>query len=315
MSSRALRKLQREQEEQKQLKELREDGEETDSQEEAEGLSESKLPAPKQLNAFDMLGTDEGLSGEEAEASDSAQVSDAEDTLSGTAVQQENMPRTPLKDTKTKSKTRNKKKNKKKQRGKDEETEGSKSSIPPEKSKLDDIDLALKSLSTKPGAQEASNQDKQLDESYKQMYRLLATDSKNLNALNEMRRLFGNVVLEGENEGAGTPGQGRRRGRGPQQLDLGGALAGRHSPVSRGQGLAGLALRRNIFMLGKEEWPKATSGGLGMEVVEKPWDGTTEYRYVHNAAYQDIQRQFHSCVESMEPQRMVQLLQFNRKNL
>ena len=145
------------------------------------------------------------------------------------------------------------------------------------------------------------------DESNAQLCRLLEVESKHLNALNEMKRLFGNIT-ENDDE---TPQPARRRGRGPQHLDLGGALTARHSPVSRGQGLAGLSLRRNVFMMGKEEWPKATSGGLGMELEHTASDGTKHYRFVHNTAYQDVQRQFQSCVESMDPQRMIQMLQFN----
>lgn len=48
-----------------------------------------------------------------------------------------------------------------------------------------------------------------------------------------------------------------------------------------------------------------------MEVVEKNADGTVEYRYVHNRAYQDVQSQFESCVASMDPNRLVVLLQHN----
>ena len=104
---------------------------------------------------------------------------------------------------------------------------------------------------------------------------------------------------------------GRRRGRGPQQAGIAGAVIGRSAPG--GRNLASLGLRRNIFIQGREEWPRATSGGLGMEIVERKKDGTVEYRFVHNVSYQDIQRQFESCVASMDPNRMIQLLQFNRK--
>ena len=48
-----------------------------------------------------------------------------------------------------------------------------------------------------------------------------------------------------------------------------------------------------------------------MEVVEKKANGTVEYRYVHNRAYQDVQSQFESCVASMDPNRLVVLLQHN----
>ncbi|RAL09508.1 transcriptional repressor TCF25 family protein [Aspergillus homomorphus CBS 101889] len=64
-------------------------------------------------------------------------------------------------------------------------------------------------------------------------------------------------------------------------------------------------------MQGRDEWPRAPSGGLGMELVEKRPDGNTVYKILHNAAYTDVQRQFELCVESMDPQRMIHLLQYN----
>jgi hypothetical protein len=67
-------------------------------------------------------------------------------------------------------------------------------------------------------------------------------------------------------------------------------------------------------MQGKEEWPRAPSGGLGMEVVKKLPLDVTEYKLVHNTAYKGVQFEFDICVESMEPQRMIELLQYNRKS-
>lgn len=48
-----------------------------------------------------------------------------------------------------------------------------------------------------------------------------------------------------------------------------------------------------------------------MEIVEKLPLGETLYRIVHNTAYQDVQRQFDLCVESMDPQRLIHHLQYN----
>ena len=296
MSSRALRKLQREQEQQNQVDAKTEDNVPDDE-------SEEEAPARKTLNAFDMLNED----GDEDEANDSEVLSpddgDGSEALTKSArVDTSEKP-------KSKSKSK-KKKNKKK--GKAPEQADLSAQKAANEPQLDEIDLALKSLSTtsKDGAEIPLAA--KIDEANLRLYKLLAVESKHLNALNEMKRLFGNVVLENEDEAALAAGPPRRRGR-VQNLDLGGALAGRHSPVSRGQGLKGLALRRNPFILGKEEWPKATSGGLGMEMVESFEDGTTEFRFVHNTIYQDVQRQFETCVESMDPQRMIALLQYNRK--
>lgn len=295
MSSRALRKLQREQEQQRQLEKSQESSAQNEESE------EEAVAKPKALNAFDML-TEDNDAGENI--SETAQSSEP-DEVPVEVKQKEPVPTPP---TKAKSKGKSRKKNKNRKSGKIDQGETSaksKNKI----SQLDEIDLALKSLSTKDRDGTYAVTAPKPDEGFEELHRLLAVESKHLNALNEMKRLFGNVVLEGD-EDQGVPG--RRHGRGQRNLDLGGALAAQNSRVSRGQGLAGLALRRNVFMLGKEGWPKATSGGLGMEIVEKLKDGSTQYRFVHNTAYQDVQRQFESCVESMDPQRMIHLLQFNR---
>ncbi|KAK8158768.1 Nulp1-pending protein-like protein [Phyllosticta citrichinensis] len=167
-------------------------------------------------------------------------------------------------------------------------------------STMDEIDRALQSLSVTESKQ--TSDEPQQDPASQELFRLLSIDSQSLHAQNEMRKLFGRAALERDNE---EP-VGRQRGRG-RQMGLANAVAGRNA---RG-GLASLGLRRNIFVQGNEEWPRATSGGLSMEVVEKRADGSVEYRYAHSRAYQDVQRQFETCVASMDPQRLVQLLQFN----
>ncbi|KAL9001176.1 MAG: hypothetical protein Q9169_000360 [Polycauliona sp. 2 TL-2023] len=297
MSSRAIRRLQREQEKSQNFEDASDDSEEDVSFEEEQPVRS------KAQNAFNMLdqgNLEKGLDADEDEDSDH---NDTHPTSQSQKVPDES-PATSS--SKPPSKRKKKPKKTKKQGKKpDESSAGSLHRKNP--ASLDEIDLALRSLSTQSPASQTTLAVPPSHESFPEMYRLLAVDSRNLNAANEMKRLFGSAVLGGENE---EPGHARRRGR-PQHLDLGGALAGRNSPVSRGQGLAGLALRRNVFISGKEEWPKATSGGLGMELVERLNDGTTEYRFVHNTAYQDVQRQFETCVESLDPQRLIHLLQYN----
>jgi hypothetical protein len=319
MSSRALRKLQRAQEEEVQRAKLQE------PQDDSEDGPESANIVPtisKKFNAFDMLndiedniededGESEIKSGEVGEPGQSPKQGGI------SSLQNENDNLSEGTDQKTSAARRKKKRAKKgKQREKGiDSSKGQAGLGGKDQVGLDEIDLALRSLKEKKDASgtEQQEQKPELDDGLKRFYQLLAIDTKHLNALNEMKKLFGSVVLEGDQNEAG-PAQGRRRGRGAQQLDLGGALAGRNSPISRGQGLAGLALRRNVFMLGKEEWPKATSGGLSMELVEKAWDFTTEYRFIHNSAYQDTQRQFNDCVDSMDSQRMIAHLQYNRRH-
>ncbi|KAI4105333.1 MAG: hypothetical protein L6R37_002783 [Teloschistes peruensis] len=300
MSSRALRKLQREQEKQKQLQQIHEA-----SDDEA---SEHEHPQKqKALNTFDILNqsadSDEKTDDEQQDTESANAHHTTEDGVS------EDLYHDPGPDS-SKAKAKQKKKRKSSKKSKNTAQSGVEPTSIERPDGLDEIDLALKSLSTHPSNPPLGRKELEPREDDFELYRLLAVESRNLNAANEMKRLFGNVVLEREND---EPGHARRRGR-IQQLDLGGALAGRNSPVSRGQGLAGLALRRNVFIAGKEEWPKATSGGLGMELVEKFDDETIEYRFVHNTAYQNVQRQFDTCVESLDPQRLIQLLQFNRRS-
>ena len=300
MSSRTLRKLQREQDEKRMQLE-----QPTEEEEDEPEVEISSAIGKKPFGAFDML--TEG--GGEEEGTDEGEHSDTEPQLDGGMVSTATDATPVTMTSKPKSKSKKKRKNKKTKAAKGEKGDEVAKPSNPDKSgeEEDEIDQALASLSMKKQDGSYAISHSKTDEANASLCRLLEVESRHLNALTEMKKLFGNIT-ENEDE---IPQQWRRRGRGPQHLDLGGALAARHSPVSRGQGLAGLSLRRNVFMLGKEEWPKATSGGLGMEIERKDSDGTTHYRYVHNTAYQDVQRQFQSCVESMDPQRMIQMLQFN----
>lgn len=300
MSSRALRKLQKQQE-------LLQPPEDVLEDEESEV---EETPKPQALNAFDMLIDADDTDDVEAETPHPSESND-ENVKEAT----EHNKHGPSASTGAKKNKARRKKKQKNKGGKDKQSEIVTSDKKPasQAGKLDEIDLALESLPTKSTNGSYAYSNENLDDGEAEICLLLGTDSRQLNVLNEMKRLFGKVVLEGDGEGSGTQGPGRRRGRGPQQLDLGGALAGRNSQVSRGQGLAGLALRRNVFMTGKEEWPKATSGGLGMEVDGKMNGGITRYRFVHNQVYQDVQSQFESCVESMEPHRLIRMLQYNRE--
>ncbi|KAL8669716.1 MAG: hypothetical protein Q9168_005700 [Polycauliona sp. 1 TL-2023] len=296
MSSRAIRRLQREQEEREHLQNASDDRGQED-------VSSEQPPKSTAQNAFNMLGQsnlEEGLEVTEEEDSD---LTDTHNTSQFNKAQAESSATSSAKPLSK----RKKKQRKSKKQAKNVEKNSVENHHQKDPASLDEIDLALRSLSMHSSAAQTATAVPPSHESFTEMYRLLAVDSRNLNAANEMRRLFGSAVLGGEND---EPGHPRRRGR-VQHLDLGGALAGRNSPLSRGQGLSGLALRRNVFISGKEEWPKATSGGLGMELVEKLNDGTTEYRFVHNTAYQDVQRQFETCVESLDPQRLIHLLQYN----
>ncbi|QSS63633.1 Nulp1-pending protein [Histoplasma capsulatum] len=293
MSSRALRKLQKQQEQ-----EVAKASHEVSDEELSDDELRNFQPAPTKFNAFDLLGSQDAEDGSGSE------------TSLPESVQTLQKPSTPSKPIETKKKKKKKKRAKNSTGG----TENHKSDTPgPQEPELDEIDRALQALSTKNPLQtdernlvtRGNTVNERLSEEFD---KLLAIDQRRLNAINEMRKLFGNVVFEHTNETTSTSTSRRNR---HQPMDLGQALTGRYNPVSRGQDLAGASLRKNILMQAKDEWPRATSGGLGMEVVNKLPSGQTEYKLVHNTAYKDAQRQFEICVESMEPERIIHHLHYN----
>jgi hypothetical protein len=298
MSSRALRKLQKQREQDQQL--ASQDAQDAGS-DASDSIREPRKPAPK-FNAFGLLNA-----GDEGQDSDQGEEEEEEAPQMPDALPALSKPTEP-------------KKKKKKKKGKKTPASAKPEGKASDDTELDDIDRALKELSTtqaaKPqSAQHTPKEDVKDDELTRERDRLLAVDSRNLNAMNEMKKLFGNVVLETRHEDQQNNGTGRRRDRNRQAVDLGRALTGRYNRASGGQDLSGIATRKNVLMQGKDEWPRATSGGLGMEVSEKLQSGVTTFKIVHNTAYNDVQRQFETCVESMDPQRMIELLQFNRKSL
>ncbi|KAF2085912.1 DUF654-domain-containing protein, partial [Saccharata proteae CBS 121410] len=288
MSTRALRKAQRELEEKRQQELLAAENEDEESEDDAAPQATTSL--------FAMLGADDENNDDEEEEQE-----EPEEDTKPSESEQASAP-------KVKS-SNAKRKKKKKAKGGAKSSTGTPPTGQPAKSDMDEIDLALQSLkvaNAKGSQAEATTST--IDPAVQEVQKLLSIDTASLHAANEMRRLFGRVALEGDNDDAQPAPRGGRRARAVQQ-GLAGAVAGRNMPG--GQGLASLALRRNIFIQGKDEWPRATGGGLGMEIEEKRSDGTVLYKFVHNRSYQDVQSQFDSCVASMDPNRMVQLLQYN----
>ncbi|EMC96945.1 hypothetical protein BAUCODRAFT_433637 [Baudoinia panamericana UAMH 10762] len=288
MSSRALRKAQREREEEN----LRKLAKAEDEEDIDEHVSQSAKPS-----AFAMLGEEADQDDEEDDGG--APMGDEDDE----AADQPTKAVVP-----SKPATKKRKKKKKPKASGDAEQ-----AVEPAED-LDEIDQALKALSANGHAADEGATAAGVDNKVNEACRLLAIDTHNLHAQNEMRRLFGRAALEhNDDDDAGQPNQAaggnRQQQRRGQQAGLAQALRGQGG--GRSGGLAAMALRRNIFVQGKEEWPVATGGGLGMEIEEKRADGTVLYRFVHNRAYQDVQSQFESCVESMDPNRLVLLLQHN----
>lgn len=128
-------------------------------------------------------------------------------------------------------------------------------------------------------------------------YRFLSVDTQHLHVINEMRRLFGREAINERPRQPAQQAQDRNRRIPPQQQE-------------QGRGFPTLSLRRNIFVQSKETWPRAATGGLSMDVVSKDSaTGETFYRIVHSTGYQETQRQYEIAVRSMDPQRLVFMLQ------
>lgn len=180
----------------------------------------------------------------------------------------------------------------------------------------DEIEAALKELSLKkPSANAASNQ-VQVDPEYERICALLGINAQHLKVANEMRSLFGRAAVEVHDEPGGPVGRGARRRQQPrqnEQVDLETALKGRHAP---GKGLPEVTLRRNNLIQGKEDWPKAPTGGLTIAIVDdlRKKDGTIEFRFDHNQEYQVLQQGFQHFVEMGDPQNLIGLLIRNRKS-
>ncbi|KZF25795.1 DUF654-domain-containing protein [Xylona heveae TC161] len=300
MSSRALRKAQKEREQQEILSKLAEpeSSQAEQSEEEEEALTQSR--STSKPNIFALLNEGDR---DEDDYPESVSNDDEE-------------PPTVVAESETRKKDApTKKKNKKKKKGKSGNASGStRSPATPNTGRggaaqLDEIDIALKSLSSGTGDHEMARASERMTARNK-LFDLLSIDTAQLNVTNEMRRLFGRAALQSDAQDEDGQDIRRRRGRGQQELRLADALSGARG--RGGRGLGSLGLRRNIFFQGKEEWPRATGGGLGMEAQKgQNDDGTVTYNFVHNTAYQDVQRQFDSCVLSMDPTRMVRLLQYN----
>jgi hypothetical protein len=253
-------------------------------------------PTQTKKSAFALLGED----------NDENEHEDEDESIEDSAQTQD----TPTQPTPASQSSKKKKKKKKKAKTGGNATEGT-----AQDEDIDEIDAALKELATdNNGNAVAATTSAGVDPVVEEANRLLAVDTAQLHAQNEMKRLFGRAALEQDEDEQPAPaaaGGNRRQQRMAQQMGLAQALRGGRQGGGRAGGFSAVSLRRNIFIQGKEEWPMATGGGLGMEVEEKRADGTVLYRYVHNTSYQNVQSQFNSCVATMDPNSLVALLREN----
>jgi hypothetical protein len=303
MSSRQLRKLQQQRElEQAKLKEQEQKQEEEGSEE--EDFSSPAVARPSLFASFaalqdDIDAGDDGSADEQEREHDPHAPSDNKQDHPSTAAKKTKKPR------------------KKKKKGKQVEhgTASSRLAVPTSDSGPDEIDAALRELSLKNGDSSVTSGQpaQQLDAEFQRVCTLLSINSQHLKVGNEMRNLFGRTAVENHDDAGGQiPRGSRRRQRAaPRQVDLETALKGHHPP---GKGLPELTLRRNIFIQGKDEWPRGTTGGLKMEVVtDYPASSSiVEFRFTHDEAYESVQQQFNLFVEMGDPQNLIGLLQRNR---
>ncbi|KAK9377872.1 transcriptional repressor TCF25-domain-containing protein [Lipomyces chichibuensis] len=157
---------------------------------------------------------------------------------------------------------------------------------------FDEIDQALAELNMKPGipladAQAVVISKTQTDgkSSAQALARLLSVNVRNLDPGREMRKLFGRHVFEGE---------AREVRRGGQR--------GLARPI---------ASRRYVLVQPADDWPPLIgASGMTMEVVGTEGE-ITSFKFTHNRAYMDIQRQFYMCLQLGDAELLTELLQHN----
>ena len=294
MSSRHLRKLQQQRElEQAKLRA------EAEAEEESEEEPVQR-PQKSKPSLFANLAALEGENGDDDEAEADADKPEAEKAEDVSEAEASPAPA-------PKAKKSKKKKKKAKAKAKDSPAE--------KPGDEDEIEEALRELDLKKPS-ESSHTDVTtpvLDPEYERVCALLGVQTQHLKVANEMRNLFGKTAIENHDDAGGPVGRAARRQRAQQeQVDLESALKGRHAP---GKGLPELILRRNCFIQGKDEWPKGTTGGLTLAVVDNNKDGrgVVEFKFVHDKTYQALQVSFHQYVEVGDPQNLIGLLMRNRK--
>lgn len=287
MSSRQLKKLQK----QKELLRLQNLADEDAS-------SEEEIAPPKpRASAF---------AGFAALGDDDQADSDNEDNHEDEEEEQEveTTPAEPLPTPAKKSKKSKKKKKAKKAAATTEQT------TDPAEDGEDEIDRALKELNIQRTSQQAGQQDAQTMYDV-QLARLLSISFDHLKVINELRAMFGQETIDSvRNQDEAETRDERRRNRrgGPRQIqmDMETFLKGRP-----GEKIPDVVLRKNPFMQGKEDWPKASAGGLKMEAVTDERVEPTEYRFCHDKAYGMLEVQFYSLVDMMDPMRIVHFVHAN----
>lgn len=200
------------------------------------------------------------------------------------------------------------KKRRKKKKGK--KSQGPGKAPQPSAPDEDEIDKALKELNIQPRASPGDSS----PGAEHTGSGVLAINPYSLKAIHEMKALFGREVIESaraEEEAEDHAARRRLLQGGARQVDLETFLKG-----DPGRRLPEVTLRRNMFIQGKDNWPRAAAGGLVMREIETDKEtGTTEYAFVHEKQYDAVQSIFFHCVGMGDPMRMVHLLKQFRESL
>lgn len=286
MSSRQLKKLQK----QKELLRLQNLASE-------DGSSDDEVAPPKpRASAFAGFAA---LEDEDAADTDT-ENNDVQDVEGVETTELAEPPQTPAK----KSKKPKKKKKAKKAAAPTEQVAGK------AEDGEDEIDRALKELSLQKTAHQVADQDGQTMYDAK-LARLLSISFDHLKVINELRAMFGQETIDSvrNQEEAQTRDERRQNRRGGPhqvQMDMETFLKGKP-----GEKIPDVVLRKNPFMQGKEDWPKASAGGLKMEAVTDERVEPTEYRFCHDKSYGMLEVQFYSLVDMMDPMRIVHFVHGN----
>ncbi|KAF4955064.1 hypothetical protein FGADI_4809 [Fusarium gaditjirri] len=273
MSTRQLRKLQKQRElEQAQILAEKSSGE-------SDKDNEPVAPKPR-VSLFAALGGDDD--DEAHDEDEEAQHQQPEENVTE--------DKQPLTSGKSKKKKNKKKKSK------------AKAAAPGEEEEEDEIDKAMRELNIKAPTPANTSTSANTAAQTRRINELLSINPYHLKANNEMRSVFGRDIIE---SAAAEEEQERNRRPMQREVDLETFL---RAPPGAPK-LPEISLRRNVFIQGREHWPKQSAGGLTMKEVEKAEDGSfTEYAYVHEQSYDALQAFFFTCVQIGDPQRMIVLL-------
>lgn len=286
MSSRQLRKLQKQRE-----LEATNDPPKDSADDSSEDEDTSPAPAVKpRASLFAALGGDGDDQAEDDEPEDNEPQKSQEEASP--------QPAQPLKKSKKKKKKKAKAKAAAAGMGEEEEEAGE-----------DEIDKAMKELNITSQRRDGDEDDGDVGSSQThRINELLSINTYHLKAINEMRNLFGRDVIESANaeeEAESNRRRGGGRAAAQRQVDLETFLRG---PPNQKR-LPEVSLRRNVFIQGREHWPRATAGGLMMKTLGPTGDGGVEYVYEHDVEYDAVQAFFFRCVGIGDPMRIVYMLQ------